>query len=172
MHKSKDKIKVSIIIMGIFLFLLSAGCITSSTDETKIEQIGKNIENAIEDKDVDLFMENISFDYSDPDGGTYDNHINGLPEGIISQMELAEALANSVSGWLNITIDVSITDLVVAGQYASGKIKIKYSLKVCVFWGSICVPIPGVDAEESIDCTVDFIEEDYNWKIISLIEIQ
>jgi len=169
MHKSKDKIKVSIIIMGIFL--LSAGCITSSTDETKIEQIGKNIENAIEDKDVDLFMENISFDYSDPDGGTYDNHINGLPEGIISQMELAEALANSVSGWLNITIDVSITDLVVAGQYASGKIEIKYSLKVCVFWGSICIPIPGVDAEESIDCTVDFIKEDDTWKIISLTEI-
>jgi len=169
MHKSKDKIKVSIIIMGIFL--LSAGCITSSTDETKIEQIGKNIENAIEDKDVDLFMENISFDYSDPDGGTYDNHINGLPEGIISQMELAEALANSVSGWLNITIDVSITDLVVAGQYASGKIKIKYSLKVCVFWGSICIPIPGVDAEESIDCTVDFIKENDDWKIISLTEI-
>ena len=172
MHKSKDKIKVSIIIMGIFLFLLSAGCITSSTDETKIEQIGKNIENAIEDKDVDLFMENISFDYSDPDGGTYDNHINGLPEGIISQMELAEALANSVSGWLNITIDVSITDLVVAGQYASGKIKIKYSLKVCVFWGSICIPIPGIDAEESIDYTVDFIkEDDDDWKIISLTEI-
>ena len=172
MHKSKDKIKVSIIIIGIFLCLLSAGCLFSSTDETKIEQIGKNIENAIEDKDVDLFMENISFDYSDPDGGTYDNHINGLPEGIISQMELAEALANSVSGWLNITIDVSITDLVVAGQYASGKIKIKYSLKVCVFWGSICIPIPGVDAEESIDCTVDFIKENDDWKIISLIEIQ
>ena len=172
MHKSKDKIKVSIIIMGIFLFLLSAGCITSSTDETKIEQIGKNIENAIEDKDVDLFMENISFDYSDPDGGTYDNHIDNLPEDIISQMELAEAFANSVFGWLNITIDVSITDLVVAEQYASGKIKIKYSLKVCVFWGSICIPIPGVDAEESIDCTVDFIKENDDWKIISLIEIQ
>jgi len=171
MHKSKDKIKVSIIIIGIFLCLLSAGCITSSTDETKIEQIGKNIENAIEEKDVDLFMENVSFDYSDPDGGTYDNHIDNLPEDIISQMELAEAFANSVFGWLNITIDVSITDLVVAEQYASGKIKIKYSLKVCVLWGSICMPIPGVDTEESIDYNVDFIKEaDDDWKIISLTE--
>jgi len=34
-------------------------------------------------------MENVSFDYSDLNGGTYDNHINNLPEDIISQMELA-----------------------------------------------------------------------------------
>ena len=172
MHNSKDKIKVSIIIMGIFLFLLSAGCITSSTDETKIEQIGKNIENAIEDKDVDLFMENISFDYSDPDGGTYDNHIDNLPEGIISQMELAESFANSVSGLLKIATDISISDLVVAEQYASGKMKTEFSLKVCVLWSSICLPIPGVNAEESRNYNVDFIkEDDDDWKIISLTEI-
>ena len=171
MHKSKDKIKVSIIIMGIFLFLLSVGCITSSTDETKIEQIGKNIENAIEDKDVDLFMENISFDYSDPDGGTYDNHIDNLPEGIISQMELAESFANSVSDLLKIATDISISDLVVAEQYASGKMKTEFSLKVCVLWSSICLPIPGVNAEESRNYNVDFIKEDDDWKIISLTEI-
>ena len=170
--KNRTKITIIAITISLCLLLTLTGCLFSSTDETKIEQIGKNIENAIEDKDVDLFMENISFDYSDPDGGTYDNHIDNLPEDIISQMELAEAFANSVFGWLNITIDVSITDLVVAEQYASGKIKIKYSLKVCVFWGSICIPIPGVDAEESIDCTVDFIKENDDWKIISLIEIQ
>ena len=170
MHNSKDKIKVSIIIMGIFLFLLSAGCITSSTDETKIEQIGKNIENAIEDKDVDLFMENISFDYSDPDGGTYDNHIDNLPEGIISQMELAESFANSVSGLLKIATDISISDLVVAEQYASGKMKTEFSLKVCVLWGLACLPIPGVNAEESRNYNVDFIKEDDDWRIISLTE--
>jgi len=172
MHKSKDKIKVSIIIIGIFLCLLSAGCLFSSTDETKIEQIGKNIENAIEDKDVDLFMENISFDYSDPDGGTYDNHIDNLPEGIISQMELAESFANSVSGLLKIATDISISDLVVAEQYASGKMKTEFSLKVCVLWSSICLPIPGVNAEESRNYNVDFIkEDDDDWKIISLTEI-
>ena len=92
MFKSKDKIKVSIIIMGIFLFLLSAGCLFSSTDETKIEQIGKNIENAIEEKDVDLFMENISYNYSDSNGGTYNNHINNLPEEIFSRIDLIETL--------------------------------------------------------------------------------
>jgi len=37
-------------------------------------------------------MENVSYNYSDEDGGTYDNHINNLPENIISQVELAEAI--------------------------------------------------------------------------------
>lgn len=167
----KNRIKITIITICLFLLLTLAGCLFSSTDETKIEQIGKNIENAIKEKDVDLFMENISFDYSDPNGGTYDNHINNLPEGIISQMELAEAFANSVSGLLKITTDVSITDLVVAEQYASGKMKTVFSLKVCILWSSICLPVPGVNDEESRNYSVDFIREADNWKIISLSEI-
>lgn len=167
----KNRTKITIITISLFLLLALPGCLFSSTDETKIEQIGKNIENAIEDKDVDLFMENISYNYSDPDGGTYDNHIDNLPEGIISQMELAESFANSVPGLLKVATDISISDLVVAEQYASGKIKIKYSLKVCVLWGSICMPIPGVDTEESIDYNVDFIKEDDDWRIISFTEI-
>jgi hypothetical protein len=95
---AKNRTKITIITISLFLLLTLAGCLFSSTDETKIEQIGKNIENAIEEKDVDLFMENISFDYSDPNGGTYDNHINNLPENIISQIELAEDLIGSIPG--------------------------------------------------------------------------
>ena len=168
----KNRTKIIITTISLFLLLALPGCLFSSTDETKIEQIGKNIENAIEEEDIDLFMENISYNYSDSNGGTYDNHIDNLPEDIISQMELAEAFANSVSGWLNITTDVSITDLVVAEQYASGKMKTEFSLKVCVLWSSICLPIPGVNAEESRNYNVDFIkEDDDDWKIISLTEI-
>jgi len=171
--KNRTKFAIITITISLFLLLTLAGCLFSSTDETKIEQIGKNIENAIEEKDVDLFMENVSFDYSDLDGGTYDNHINNLPEDIISQMELAESFANSVSGLLKITTDISITDLVVAEQYASGKMKTEFSLKVCVPWSTICLPIPGVSAEESKNYNVDFIKEgnDNDWKIISLTEI-
>ncbi len=168
---AENRTKITIITISLFLLLTLAGCLFSSTDETKIEQIGKNIENAIKEKDVDLFMENVSYNYSDSNGGTYDNHINNLPEGIISQMELAEAFANSVSGLLKITTGVSITDLVVAEQYASGKMKTAFSLKVCILWGSICIPIPGVNDEESRNYSVDFIKEDDNWKIISLVEI-
>lgn len=168
----ENRTKITIITICLFLLSTLAGCLSSSTDETKIEQIGKNIENAIKEKDVELFMENVSFNYSDSNGGTYNNHINYLPEGIISQMELAEAFANSVSGLLKITTDVSITDLVVAEQYASGKMKTAFSLKVCVLWSSICLPVPGVNDEESRNYSVDFIKEDDDWKIISLTEIQ
>lgn len=169
---AQNKVKISALMIVLFIVLLSVGCLFSSTDETKIEQIGENIENAIEEKDVDLFMENVSFDYSDSNGGNYDNHINYLPEGIISQMELAEAFANSVSGLLKITTDVSIADIVVAEQYASSKMKTAFSLKVCVLWSSICIPIPGVNAEESRNYTVDFIKEDDDeWKIISMEEM-
>ena len=161
MFKSKDKIKVSIIIMGIFL--LSAGCLFSSTDETKIEQIGKNIENAIEGKDVDLFMENISFDYSDSNGGNYDNHINNLPEEIFSRIDLIETLLDSVPG-LQIAITVSIYDQIITEPYATGKMKINISLKLLGM-----VSFPGTD-DENLEYNVDFIKEDDNWRIISLTE--
>ena len=168
---AQNKVKIGALIIGLFIVLLSVGCVTSSSDNAKIKQIGKNIEKAIEEKDEDLFMENVSFDYFDSNGGTYNNHINYLPEGIIFQMELAEAFANSVFGLLKITTDVSITDLVTAGQYASGKMKTEFSLKVCVLWGSVCMPIPGVNAEESRNYSVDFIkEDDDDWKIISMVE--
>ena len=169
---AKKRIKILSIIITLLVSLSLAGCIGSSTDETQITQIAKNIEKAIEDKDVDLFMENISYNYSDDDGGTYDNHINNFPEGIISQMELAESFANSVSGLLKITTDISITDLVVAEQYASGKMKTEFSLKVCFLWSTICLSIPGVNAEDLKEYAVDFIKEDNDWKIISLTEVQ
>lgn len=165
---AQNKVKIGALMIGLFILLLSVGCLVSSTDETKIEQIGKNIENAFKKKDIDLFMQNISYDYSDPNGGTYDNHINGLPEDIISQMELAEDLANSVPGWLNIVTDVNVSGLTVFEQYASGKIEIKFSLKVCL--GAICAGIPGVDANESIEYNVDFQKEGDDWKIISMVE--
>jgi len=168
---TQNKVKIGALMIGLFMVLLLTGCIISSTDKTKIKQIGKNIENAIEDKDVDLFMQNISYEYSDPNGGTYDNHINSLPEDIISQIKLAESFADSVSGLLKISTDISITDLVVAEQYASGKMKTEFSLKVCFLWSTICLSIPGVNAEESRNYSVDFIKEDDDeWKIISMVE--
>jgi len=166
----KNSISILLVIISLSLLLSLTGCIGSSTDEIQIKNIAKNIEKAIEDKDVDLFMENISYNYSDDDGGTYDNHINNFPEDIISQMELAESFANSVSGLLKITTDISITDLVVAVQYASGKMKTEFSLKVCFLWSTICLSIPGVNAEDLKEYAIDFIKEDDDWKIISLIE--
>ena len=163
----KNKIKILIIFSVLFLFLLLAGCISSSTDEIQIMQIAENIEEAIEEKDVDLFMENISYDYSDTDGGTYDNHINDLPEEIFSKIEDAEDLVDAFS-ILKIEIKVTIpeNDLVITDIYASGKMTIKISLEACIFW-VVCTDLYN----ENLEYNVDFIKEEDNWKIISLEEI-
>ena len=163
----KNKIKNLMIVSSLFLVLLLAGCLGLSTDETQIKQIGKNIEKAIEKKDVDLFMENISYDYSDTEGGTYDNHINGLPEEIFSKIEEAEDLVDIFSSILKIEAKVTIpeSDLVLADIYANGKMTIDISLKACVFW-YLC----KILYEENIEYNVDFIKEDDEWKIISLSE--
>jgi len=163
----KNKIKILLILSTLFLFLLLAGCIGSSTDEIQIMQIAENIEKAIEEKDVDVFMENISYDYSDTNGGTYDNHINDLPEEIFSKIEDAEDLVDAFS-ILKIIAKVTIpeSDLVITDIYASGKMTIKISLEACIFW-VVCTDLYN----ENIEYNVDFIKEEDDWKIISLEEI-
>ena len=164
---TKSKIKILLIIASTLLLLLSlTGCIGSSTDETQIKQIAKNIEKAIEKKNVYLFMENISYNYSDTNGGTYDNHINGLPEEIFSKIEEAEDLADILSIFkIEPKVTIPESDLVLADIYASGKMTIKISLKICVLW-VICTDLYN----ENIEYDVDFIKEDDGWKIISLSE--
>ena len=163
----KNKIKILIIVSSLFLVLLLAGCIGSSTDEAQIMQIAKNIEKAIEKKDVDLFMDNISYNYSDTDGGTYDNHINNLPEEIFSKIEDAEDLVDIFSMFkIEQKVTIPESDMVVTDIYATGKMEIKISLKGCIFW-VICTDLYN----ETIEYDVDFIKEDDDWKIISLTEI-
>jgi len=163
----KHKIEILLILSSFFLFLSLVGCIGSSTDEAQIMQIAKNIEKAIEEKDVDLFMENISYDYSDTNGGTYDNHINNLPEEIFSKIEDAEDLLDPLSFFkIEVKVTIPESDLVLTDIYASGKMEINISLKACLLW-YLCKIIYN----EKIEYNVDFIKEEDNWKIISLIEI-
>ena len=111
------------IVSSLFLFL--TGFFGLSTDETQIKQIGKNVGKAIEKKNADLFMKNISYNYSDDDGGTYDNHINGLPEDIISKIEDAEDLADILSIFeIKSKVTIPESDLVLVDIYASGKMTI------------------------------------------------
>ena len=164
--KRTSIVKVLIMLIGLIIILPTAGCLFSSTDETQIKQIANNIEKAIEKKSVDLFMENISYNYSDEVGGTYDNHINGLPEEIFSKIEEAEDLADILSIFkIEPKVTIPESDLVLADIYASGKMTIKISLKVCVLW-VICTDLYN----ENIEYDVNFIKEDDDWKIISLIE--
>ena len=163
---TKSKLKIFSIMISILVILSLVGCLGLSTDETQIKKIAKNIEKAIEKKNVDLFMENVSYNYSDTNGGTYDNHINGLPEKIFSKIEEAEDLADILSIFkIEPKVTIPESDLVLADIYASGKMTIKISLKICVLW-VICTDLYN----ENIEYDVDFIKEDDGWKIISLSE--
>ena len=164
----RNQVKIGTLIIVLFITLLLAGCINSSIDETQIMQIAQNIEKAIEKKNVNLFMENISYNYSDTEGGTYDNHINNLPEEIFSKIEDAEDLVDIFSSIFKIEAKVAIpeSDLVLTDTYASGKMNIKISLEACILW-VICTDLYN----ENINYNVDFIKEDDEWKIISLTEI-
>jgi len=164
----KKRMKILSIIISIFLLSsLLTGCIGSSSDETQIMQIAENIEKAIEKKDADLFMENISYNYSDTEGGTYDNHINYLPEEIFSKIEDAEDLVDIFSMFkIEQKVTIPESDIVVTDIYANGKMEIKISLKGCIFW-VVCTDLYN----ENINYNVDFIKEEDNWKIISMLEI-
>ena len=163
----KNTIKILTIIVGIFLVLFLVGCKSAGTDETKIMQIAKNIEKAIKEKDVDLFMDNISYNYSDTEGGTYDNHINDLPEDIFLKIVDAEDLVDAFSMFkIEPKVTIPESDLVLTNMYASGKMEIKISLKACVLW-VVCTDLYN----ENIEYNVDFIKEGNDWKIITLTEI-
>ena len=163
----RKRIKILSIIISLLVIFSLVGCKSAGTDEAQIMQIAQNIEKAIEKKDVDLFMDNISYNYSDSDGGTYDNHINNLPEEIFSKIEDAEDLVDIFS-MFKITQKVTIpeSDIVLTDIYASGKMTIEISLEACVLWVA-CVDLYN----ENIEYNVDFIKEDDDWKIISLTEI-
>lgn len=163
----KKRMKTLSIIISLLVIFSLVGCKSAGTDEAQIMQIAKNIEKAIEKKEVDLFMENISYNYSDSNGGTYDNHINNLPEKIISKIEDAEDLVDIFSIFkIEPKVTIPENDLVLTDIYASGTMEIKISLKACVVW-VICTDLYN----ENIEYNVDFQKEEEDWKIISMIEI-
>ena len=164
---AKNKAKIGVLTISLFLILSLTGCIGSSTDEVQIGQIAENIEEAIEEKDEDLFMESISSNYSDTEGGTYDNYINDLPEEIFPKIENAEDLVDIFSMFkIEQKVTIPESDIIITDIYATGKMEIKISLKGCIFW-VICTDLYN----EITEYNVDFIKEDDDWKIISLVEI-
>ena len=164
---AKNKAKIGALTISLFLILSLAGCIGSSIDKAQIGQIAENIEEAIEEKDVDLFMESVSYNYSDTEGGTYDNHINDLPEEIFSKIDDAEDLIDfSMIFKIEPKVTIPESDIVVTDIYASGKMEINIYLKACIAW-LICTNLYN----ETIKYDVDFQKEGDDWKIISMIEI-
>ena len=124
-------IKTVIIITCVFLL---AGCsagnlntVLTDTDEEMIEAIADNIKSAIENKDVGMFMTNISLDYSDSMERTY-NSIYAMAQDIVDEIEAGEELAASYG--VNLTIGTSITDLIIVGSEASSNFKITVDAKL------------------------------------------
>ena len=159
--------KIVVLMIGLIIVFLLVGCWGNNSDKIKINEISKNIEEALKEKDVDLFMENISYNYSDPNGGTYDNHINNLPEEIFSKIEDAEDLVDFFSIFkVESKVTIPESDLVLTEIYASGKMTINISLKACIFWVA-CTDLYN----DTTEYNVDFQKESDDWKIISLTEI-
>ena len=148
---AKNKAKIGALTISLFLILSLVGCIGSSTDKAQIGQIAENIEEAIKEKDVDLFMENISYNYSDAEGGTYDNHINDLPEEMFSKIEDAEDLVDIFSMFkIEQKVTIPESDIVVTDIYAAGKMEIKISLEGCILW-VICTDLYNENIEYDVD---------------------
>ena len=154
-------IKTVIIITCVFLL---AGCsagnlstVPTDSDEEMIEAIADNIKSAIESKDVGMFMANISLGYSDSMGRTY-NSIYGMAQDIVGEIETAEKLAETYG--VNLSIDTSITDLVIVGSEASSNFKITVDSKL------LFVTVYSYE----IAFEVVYQKENGEWEIISVIE--
>ena len=133
------------------------GLVTTDLDDLEIQAIADSIKAAVENKDVDMFMSNISLDYSDSYGGTYDN-IYAMAQDMVDEIEAAEEMAGSYGG--NLSVDVSISNLIIVDTIASSDLKITIDAKLLL----ITVYTYSMDFE------VNFQKEDTGWKIISMLE--
>jgi len=133
------------------------GTIGADIDELEIQAIADSIKTAIENKDVDMFMSNISLDYSDSYGGTYDT-IYAMAQDMVDEIEAAEEMAGSYG--VNLSVNVSISNLIIVDTIASSDLKITINAKLLFL----------TVYSYSMDFEVNFQKEDTGWKIISMLE--
>ena len=133
------------------------GLVTTDSDDLEIQAIADSIKTAIENKDVDMFMSNISLDYSDSYGGTYDT-IYVMAQDMVSEIEAAEEMAGSYG--VNLTVNTSISNLIIVDSIASSDLKITVNAKLLFL----------TVYSYSMDFEVNFQKEDTGWKIISMLE--
>jgi len=154
---------VKLLFLLLVLFLL-IGCsvgnlstVTTDIDELEIQTIADSIKTAIENKDVDMFMSNISLDYSDSYGGTYDT-IYAMAQDMVDEIALAEDMAASYG--VNLTVNTLISNLIIADTIAYSDLKITINAKL------LFITVYSY----SMDFEVNFQKEDTGWKIISMLE--
>jgi len=155
---------VKLILLAVIL-VLSAGCsmitpgttVPSNSDEAMIQAIADNIKAAIENKDVDLFMENISPDYSDSYGQTYQS-IYLMAQDLVGQIEAAEELANSYGA--SIVLSTFISNLIIVESWANSDFEISINAQILIFNAY----------SYDIAFEVNYQKENGAWKILSIIE--
>jgi hypothetical protein len=150
--------KLGVLLLVLFLLVGCAGGGITDPDEIGIHAIADSIKTAVENKDVDMFMANISPNYSDSEGGTYDS-IYVMAQNIVSQIESVEEMAGSYG--VNLVVNTSISNLTVLNSIANSDLKITISAKV------LFITVYSYD----ITFEVIYQKEGTSWKIISMIEI-
>ena len=147
---------LGVLLLVLFLLVGCAGGGITDPDEIGIHVIADSIKTAIETKNVNMFMNNISLNYSDPEGGTY-NSIYAMAQSMISEIEAAEETAGSYGA--NLVINTSISNLIIVDSTASSDLKITISAKVAIF------------TVYNYDITFEVIyQKEGTWKIISMVE--
>ena len=147
--------KLGALLLVFFLLVGCAGGGITDPDEIEIHAIADSIKTAIETKNVNMFMSNISLNYSDSEGGTYES-IRTMAQNMISEIEAVEG-----SYGVNLTINSSILNLVVVDSTANSDLKITISAKVLFV---------TVYSEDTTFETI-FQKEGNDWKIISMVEM-
>ena len=155
---TKQGVNLGVLLLVLFLLVGCAGGGITDPDEIKIHEIADSIKAAIEDKDVDMFMTNVSLDYSDSAGGTYES-IHTMAQSMISEIETAEEMAGSYGA--NLVVNTSISNLVVVDSTANSDLKLTISAKV------LFITVYTYDK----NFEVIYQKEVDDWKIISMVEI-
>lgn len=145
---------LGILVLVLFLLVGCAGGGITDPDEIKIHAIADSIKTAIETKNVNMFMGNISLNYSDSEGGTYES-IRTMAQNMISEIEAAEG-----SYGVNLTINSSISNLIIVDSTANSDLVITFSVVILV----------PVYSEDTTFETI-FQKEGNDWKIISMMEM-
>ena len=148
---------LGVLLLVLFLLVGCAGGVITDPDEILIHAIADSIKIAIENKDVDMFMDNVSQNYSDSAGGTYES-MHTWAQNKVGEIEAAEEMAGSYG--VNLVISTSISNLTVLGPTANSDLKLTISAKV------LFITVYSY----SMDFEVIYQKEGTTWKIISMLE--
>jgi hypothetical protein len=153
----KKGVKLLFLLLVFFLLVGCAGGGITDPDEMGIYAIADSIKTAIETKNVNMFMSNISLNYSDTEGGTYES-IHAMAQNMVSEIEAAEEMAGSYGA--NLVINTFISNLIIVDTTANSDLKLTISAKV------LFITVYNYD----IIFEVIYQKEGTSWKIISMVE--